>query len=97
MEYLWAAVTDWKTLTGAIIYMGCDGALYAFSLFLPTIIQQMGYKSIHAQLLSVPPYAVAAVVTVAVGFIADRTGKRGEWRGQPVPLVEQLFDADNFH
>jgi len=57
--------------------MGCDGALYAFSLFLPTIVQQMGYKSIHAQLLSVPPYAVAAVVTVTVGFVADRTGKRG--------------------
>lgn len=24
-----------------------------------------------------PPYAAAAVVTVAVGFIADRTGQRG--------------------
>lgn len=57
--------------------MGCDGALYAFSLFIPTIIQQMGYKNTHAQLLSVPPYAVAAVVTITVGFIADRTGKRG--------------------
>ncbi|KIW72636.1 hypothetical protein PV04_00816 [Phialophora macrospora] len=77
LDYLWAALKDWKTLTGAIIYMGCDGALYAFSLFIPTIIQQMGYKSIHAQLLSVPPYAVAAVVTIAVGFIADRTGQRG--------------------
>ncbi|KAJ9602428.1 hypothetical protein H2200_012970 [Cladophialophora chaetospira] len=77
LEYFWAAVKDWKTLTGAIIYMGCDGALYAFSLFIPTIIQQMGYKSVHAQLLSVPPYAVAAVVTITVGFIADRTGKRG--------------------
>jgi MFS family permease len=58
-------------------YMGCDGALYAFSLFIPTIIQQMGYKNTHAQLLSVPPYAVAAVVTITVGYIADRTGKRG--------------------
>ena len=77
MEYFWAAVKDWKTWNGALIYMGCDGALYAFSLFLPTIVQQMGYKSIHAQLLSVPPYAVAAVVTVVIGFVADRTGKRG--------------------
>jgi hypothetical protein len=45
---------------------------------LATIIKSMGYKSIHAQLLSVPPYAVAAVVTVAVGFIADRTQQRGK-------------------
>jgi len=36
-----------------------------------------GYSSIHAQLLSVPPYAVAAVVTVAIGFLADRTRQRG--------------------
>src|SRR5271154_3273420 len=59
------------------IYMGCDGALYALSLFLPTIIKQLGYTSTKAQLLSVPPYAVAAVVTVTIGFIADRTRQRG--------------------
>ena len=82
MSYFWSVLKDWKTYTGMIVYMGCDGSLYAFSLFLPTIIKEMGYKSIHAQLLSVPPYAVAAVVTITVGFVADRTGMRGE----PSPL-----------
>lgn len=46
--------------------------LYEFSL---TPLQ--GYSSIKAQLLSVPPYAAAAVLTVTVGFIADRTKQRG--------------------
>lgn len=41
MAYFWASVMDWKTWTGAAIYMGCDGALYAFSLFLPSIIAGM--------------------------------------------------------
>ncbi|KEF51416.1 uncharacterized protein A1O9_12565 [Exophiala aquamarina CBS 119918] len=77
LDYLWASLKDWKTYTGMMIYMGCDGALYAFSLFLPTIVQQMGYKNVHAQLLSVPPYAVAAVVTIFIGFVADRTSMRG--------------------
>jgi MFS family permease len=77
MAYFWASVTDWKTYTGMIIYMGCDGALYAFSLFVPTIIKNMGYTSTTAQLLSVPPYAVAAVLTITIGFIADRTRQRG--------------------
>ena len=36
-----------------------------------------GYSSIRAQLLSVPPYAAAAILTVAIGFIADRTRQRG--------------------
>ncbi|OKL61716.1 hypothetical protein UA08_02444 [Talaromyces atroroseus] len=64
-------------LDRAIIYMGADGPLYAFSLFLPTIISELGYSSIKAQLLSVPPYAVAAILTVAIGYIADRTRARG--------------------
>ncbi|KAL1304988.1 hypothetical protein AAFC00_003892 [Neodothiora populina] len=77
MKYFWESVLDWKTFAFAIIYMGCDGALYAFSLFLPTIIGQLGYSSTTANLLSVPPYAAAAVLTVVVGWIADRTKKRG--------------------
>jgi hypothetical protein len=77
MKYFWQSVKDWKTLMFSIIYMGADGSLYAFSLFLPSILQQMGYTATRANLLSVPPYAVAAVVTVAVGWIADRTQQRG--------------------
>jgi MFS family permease len=77
MDYFWATVKDWKTYTGMIIYMGCDGSLYAFSLFVPTIIKNLGYKSTTAQLLSVPPYAVAAVLTIVIGFVADRTRQRG--------------------
>ncbi|KAL4959355.1 major facilitator superfamily domain-containing protein [Aspergillus stella-maris] len=77
MAYFWSSLRDWKTYTGMMTYMGADGCLYAFSLFVPTIINELGYTSIHAQLLSVPPYAAAAILTVAVGFIADRTRQRG--------------------
>lgn len=41
MDYFWASVKDWKTYAFSVIYMGCDGALYAFSLFLPTIINEL--------------------------------------------------------
>ncbi|KAF2429822.1 putative MFS transporter [Tothia fuscella] len=77
MSYFWASVQDWKTYAFAVIYMGCDGALYAFSLFLPSIIAQLGYTSTRANLLSVPPYAAAAIMTISVGWYADRTGRRG--------------------
>ncbi|KAI9931429.1 hypothetical protein ASPWEDRAFT_169725 [Aspergillus wentii DTO 134E9] len=87
-DYFWASIKDYKTYLFAIIYMGSDSTLYAFSLFVPTIINQLGnnifthpqpvgYTEIKAQLLSVPPYAAAAILTVAVGFIADRTKQRG--------------------
>ena len=80
MEYLWAALKDWKMYLGMIIYMGADMPLYAFSLFLPTIVKNMGngkYSTTRSQLLTVPPYAVAAVATITVGFLADRTRQRG--------------------
>ncbi|MCJ1462724.1 hypothetical protein MMC07_001327 [Pseudocyphellaria aurata] len=77
MSYFWASIKDWKTYLSAVIYMGCASPLYAFSLFLPTIVNDMGYKATRAQLLSVPPYAVAAVMTISIGFYADRTRQRG--------------------
>lgn len=77
MTYFWQSVADWKTWCFAVIYMGADGALYAFSLFLPTIINALGYSGTTANLLSVPPYACAAVFTIVIGYIADRTQKRG--------------------
>ena len=77
MKYVWLAVKDYKMWLGMIIYMGCDMPLYAFSLFLPTIISELGYKTTKAQLLTVPPYAAAAILTITVGYIADRTRRRG--------------------
>lgn len=78
MDYFWASLKDWKTWAFAVVYMGCDGPLYAFSLFLPTIISELGYENpTTANLLSVPPYAAAAILTIAIGWLADRTKARG--------------------
>jgi len=79
MEYFWAALKDWKMWLGMIIYCGCDMPLYAFSLFLPSIINGLGWNTtvVRSQLMSVPPYAVAAVFTVYIGWLADRTRARG--------------------
>ena len=77
MSYFWASVKDWKTWAFAVVYMGCDGPLYAFSLFLPTIVEELGFQSTTANLLSVPPYAAAAIMTIFIGWLADRTNQRG--------------------
>lgn len=79
MSYFWSAVSDWKMWLAMVIYMGCDMPLYAFSLFLPSIVKNLGWSDtvVRSQLMSVPPYAAAAILTVAVGYIADRTRQRG--------------------
>ncbi|KIW47398.1 uncharacterized protein PV06_00096 [Exophiala oligosperma] len=76
-QYLVASLTDWKTYIGALTYTGAGASTYAFSLFLPTVIKELGYTSTRAQLLSVPPYALAAIMSVAIGYLADRTRARG--------------------
>lgn len=80
-SFLISALKDWKTYCGMLIYMGPLMPLYAFSLFLPTIIQGMKLVPkndiIKNQLLSVPPYVLAAVMTIVIGFWSDRVNRRG--------------------
>ncbi|OAX39610.1 MFS general substrate transporter [Rhizopogon vinicolor AM-OR11-026] len=73
------ALTEWKTYLAMIVYAGADMPLYAFSLFLPSIISQLapGYAATPANLLTVPVYALACVSTCLVGFLADKYGNRG--------------------
>ncbi|CAL1695329.1 unnamed protein product [Somion occarium] len=89
MKYVWQSLADWKTWVAMGIYMGFDGPLFAFSLFTPTIINQLsmtseqmtdtrtGFQATAANLLSVPVYAWACLITVVIGFLGDRIGNRG--------------------
>ncbi|TBU34600.1 MFS general substrate transporter [Dichomitus squalens] len=76
MKYVWQALSDWNTWLAMGIYMGFDGPLFAFSLFTPTIINQLGFQATAANLLSVPVYAWGCIMTVVVGFWGDRVKSR---------------------
>lgn len=81
MLYVWQALKDTKTYLAMVVYMGPMMPLYSLSLFLPTIISNLSFTDpsqiIKNQLLSVPPYAVAALVTIVVSVFSDRHRKRG--------------------
>ncbi|KAI1356299.1 major facilitator superfamily domain-containing protein [Xylaria sp. FL0043] len=76
-KYVWAAFKDWQIWVNIFVYWGIVCPLYGVSLFLPTIIKNLGYVSSTAQLLTVPIYVVAAVLAVVVAYFSDRIGKRG--------------------
>lgn len=46
--------------------------LYTLSLFLPTIIKELGYTAARAQLFTVPPYAVATILTITVAIASEK-------------------------
>ncbi|KAH8923191.1 MFS transporter [Atractiella rhizophila] len=72
-------IFDVQTWLTGLSYLGLCMSLYSFSLFLPTIIANLGYSGPHAQLMTVPPYllSVHAVLTVVVAFLADKYKARG--------------------
>ncbi|KAG2363661.1 MFS general substrate transporter [Suillus spraguei] len=76
-EHIMIALLDWRIYTGGMIYFGVNCALASISAFLPTIIETFGYTNALAQLLTVPPYAVAAIVLCMTSYTSDRIQDRG--------------------
>ncbi|KAI5927580.1 major facilitator superfamily domain-containing protein [Camillea tinctor] len=74
--YVWAAFKDWQIWVNIFVYWGIVCPLYGISLFLPTIIRNLGYSSSTAQLMTVPIYVTAAILAVLVAYLSDRVGKR---------------------
>ncbi len=77
MAYFWDAIKDWKIWIHMCITLGIYTPLYSISLFLPTIVKSLGYTNNTAQLMTVPPYAVACIFCIGGGFAADKHQQRG--------------------
>ncbi|KAI0017959.1 major facilitator superfamily domain-containing protein [Xylariomycetidae sp. FL0641] len=67
---------DLKAWMCALMYF-CGNVSYAsLPVFLPTIIEDMGYTSINAQGLSAPPSFVAFLFALITTWVADKTQQR---------------------
>ncbi|ORY71807.1 major facilitator superfamily domain-containing protein [Pseudomassariella vexata] len=49
------------------------------SVFMPTVLADLGWTATKAQLYSVPPYVMASVVAIGIAFVSDKTRMRGLW------------------
>ncbi|KAF8315932.1 MFS general substrate transporter [Clavulina sp. PMI_390] len=76
-HHVWAAMKDWKTWFGMLCFAGVEVPVYSHALFSPSIINKLGYKATAANLMSVPPAFCSTIVSISVGYMADRTGRRG--------------------
>lgn len=55
----------WRADQKTKIYFGISTPFSSLSLFTPSITAGLGYKNLEAQLMTVPPYAVACMFTSA--------------------------------
>jgi hypothetical protein len=69
-------LTDWRLYLHYFVYIAISVPFSSISLFTPTIVSGLGYEGLQAQLFTVPPYAIAFVVTVLVSWQSDKRGMR---------------------
>lgn len=74
-----AAFKDPLVILYGWLFHGFAFPLYSLSLFLPSIIQQLGYASWKAQLMTVPCYAAAFGGIMLFAWLSARSKKRGLW------------------
>ncbi len=72
-----SAFLSWKLYIWSLNYIGILVPLLSLSVFLPTIIQNLGFASYKAQLLTAPPYAFAFITTVTTAYFSDKYVRRG--------------------
>jgi sugar phosphate permease len=75
-QYIKAAFQDWQVYVAAVMNIGIGVPLFGISLFLPTIVNELGYTATTAQLLTVPIYSAAAVCSVTTAYFSDRAQSR---------------------
>jgi hypothetical protein len=80
------AIKDPKCWLYGLAFHTTSLPLYTFSLFVPTIINSLGYTAAVSQLLTIPPYAFAFITTVSIAIISERLN----WRA-PFIIGSALF------
>ncbi|KAL4867286.1 hypothetical protein BDV12DRAFT_171646 [Aspergillus spectabilis] len=71
------AMLDVKPWITALMYFSCNVSFSSLPVFLPTILEDMGFESIHAQGLTAPPFFVSFIFSIATTWLADRLQQRG--------------------
>ncbi|KAL3440817.1 major facilitator superfamily domain-containing protein [Aspergillus insuetus] len=85
------AVFNLNTILIAVASLCSLLTMNSMALFMPSILNALGYSGIHSQLLSVPPYCWAALVCVTVTTLSGRSQKRGIWITGLMPITATGF------
>lgn len=85
-KYFWDALKDWQIYLHVLVYWSVVVPLYGISLFLPTILKNLGFVSSKAQLMTIPIYITACIFSVLQAWVSDKIGVRS-----PFILLNMVF------
>ncbi|QIW99138.1 hypothetical protein AMS68_004656 [Peltaster fructicola] len=78
---------DPKAYLTAAVFFCCNVAFSSMPVFLPTIVESLGFTARSSQALSAPPFLFAFVVVLITALVSDRLKSRS------VPLLLHLLTA----
>ncbi|KAK0243687.1 major facilitator superfamily domain-containing protein [Armillaria nabsnona] len=61
----------------SVVFFFLGAVLFGLAFFTPSIVQSLGYTAARSQLMSVPPFATAFVLSVVTAYLCDRFPMRG--------------------
>lgn len=81
LSEVFRTLRDPKSYLTAAMFFCCNVAFSSMPVFLPTIIQSMGYSSKNSQALSAPPFLVAFLVVLLTAYLSDR------FKTRSIPMI----------
>jgi len=76
MHHIWAAFKEYKIWCSWVMFWANTVGVYGFTATVPAVIQQLGYSSANAQLLTIPIYVFAMIMTIIFAFWSDKVQQR---------------------
>lgn len=76
-QHIKRAIFNINNLICALGFFSINVTVQSFSLFLPTILVNLGWKELKTQFYSVPPYVVACVYAIFIARMSDVFKRRG--------------------
>ncbi|KAL4820434.1 major facilitator superfamily domain-containing protein [Aspergillus spinulosporus] len=77
LKEIFQTLLDVKPWITALMYFSCNVSFSSLPVFLPTILEDMGFESINAQGLTAPPFFVSFIFSILTTWLADRFQQRG--------------------
>jgi MFS family permease len=76
MHHITAAFKEWKIWAAVVMFWANTIGVYGFTATVPTVINQLGYSSANAQLMTIPIYVFAMAMTLLFAFWSDKVEQR---------------------
>jgi hypothetical protein len=75
-HHVWAALKEYKIWGAWVMFWANTIGVYGFTATVPTVIEDLGYDSANAQLLTIPIYVFAMIMVLIFAFWSEYVQQR---------------------